>query len=314
MDRQLKKQIYCGNCGKYGHTFKKCKEPITSIGIVAFHIDTRDIDPADSLKVISKCCSLEHDLTRFFSGIEKKKNSRINNSTIKFLLIRRKNSLGYMEFVRGRYQINNYKSIENLFKQMVTSEINFLVKNDFDKVWSSLWLHKNKHNINEYTQSKKKFELLKNNTTKLSLDYLSKNVIPLYTHPEWGFPKGRRNLHEKNLPCALREFSEETNYTRHDIQILDKMNKMVEIFKGTNGIPYKHIYYVGHCLFPQVPKIDSNNHEVGDIGWFTLKDALKLIRNRHAERKVALKNLHEEIIKLFEDNVFENTDQNNQNA
>ena len=309
MDRQLKKQLYCGNCGKYGHTFKKCKEPITSIGIVAFHIDTRDIDPADSLKVISRCCSSEHDLTRFFSGTKEdnKTNYKINSSSIKFLLIRRKNSLGYMEFVRGRYQLNNYRSIENLFEQMVSSEIEFLLKNDFDKIWQSIWIHKN--NVNEFTNSKRKFELLKKSKSKISLNYLAKNVVPLYSHAEWGFPKGRRNLHEKNLPCALREFSEETNYTRHDVQILDKIDKMVETFKGTNGIPYKHIYYVGHCLFPQVPKIDSNNHEVGDIGWFSLKEALTLIRNRHSERKLALIKLHQQIIDLFEEatnNVYNN--------
>ena len=29
-------KIYCGNCGKSGHTYRKCTEPVTSTGIIAF--------------------------------------------------------------------------------------------------------------------------------------------------------------------------------------------------------------------------------------------------------------------------------------
>ena len=45
---------------------------------------------------------------------------------------------------------------------------------------------------------------------------------------------------------------------------------MVEAFKGTNGIPYNML--LCWTLFVSAgSKIDSNNHEVGDIGWFSLK-------------------------------------------
>ena len=30
-------KIYCGNCGRSGHTYKKCTEPVTSVGIIAFN-------------------------------------------------------------------------------------------------------------------------------------------------------------------------------------------------------------------------------------------------------------------------------------
>ena len=51
-----------------------------------------------------------------------------------------------MEFVRGRYKLNNYRSVENLFEQMFLPEINFLVKNNFEKIWQSIWINKNKNN------------------------------------------------------------------------------------------------------------------------------------------------------------------------
>ena len=30
------KHTFCNNCGKNGHVFHQCKQPITSIGIIAF--------------------------------------------------------------------------------------------------------------------------------------------------------------------------------------------------------------------------------------------------------------------------------------
>ena len=29
--------IFCSNCGKSGHLFQQCKQPITSVGIIAIH-------------------------------------------------------------------------------------------------------------------------------------------------------------------------------------------------------------------------------------------------------------------------------------
>ena len=30
------RNIYCGNCGKVGHTYRKCKFPITSCGVILY--------------------------------------------------------------------------------------------------------------------------------------------------------------------------------------------------------------------------------------------------------------------------------------
>ena len=58
---------YCNNCGLTGHIFSNCKYPITSVGIIAF---------------------------------------RYNNNNIEYLMIRRKDTIGYIEFMRGKYSIN----------------------------------------------------------------------------------------------------------------------------------------------------------------------------------------------------------------
>ena len=61
---------FCNNCGKNGHVFHQCKYPITSIGIIAV-----------------------------------RKN---RDNQYEYLMIRRKDTLGYVDFMRGKYCVNNY--------------------------------------------------------------------------------------------------------------------------------------------------------------------------------------------------------------
>ena len=37
-------KMYCSNCGKYGHIYKKCKEPIISIGIINLFLTDLKLD------------------------------------------------------------------------------------------------------------------------------------------------------------------------------------------------------------------------------------------------------------------------------
>ena len=34
-----KKNVYCGNCGKFGHIYKRCTAPITSLGVICYKKD-----------------------------------------------------------------------------------------------------------------------------------------------------------------------------------------------------------------------------------------------------------------------------------
>ena len=52
-----------------------------------------------------------------------------------------------------------------------------------------------------------------------NLEKLINESSKKWTEPEWGFPKGRRNYQEKDYDCAVREWEEETGYSRHNIKI-----------------------------------------------------------------------------------------------
>jgi 8-oxo-dGTP pyrophosphatase MutT (NUDIX family) len=304
--KKRKKKLYCSNCGKYGHFYKRCHEPITSLGVILFQINFKDIKKETEFKNIN-----EELLTRSLENMESKRyinilhnNNKSYNSLkyikyfkkyIKFLMVRRKNTLGYLEFIRGRYVIEDLEHIMTLFEQMTLLEIDNIKKGKFKDLWKSLWNNEDTNKVYEleYQQSYEKFMELKNNE---QLNYLINNAIPKFNIPEWGFPKGRRNSHEKNKECSKRELEEETGLKEEDYILYNNINPLNETFKGTNGILYKHTYYLGLSKNNKEIKLDLNNkiqiEEIGDIGWFNYNEAIRIIRPYQLERKRILNELY----------------------
>ena len=84
---------------------------------------------------------------------------------LKFLMVCRKHSLGYIELVRGNYIFETYKDIgyiKKIFGLMTSREIENIKKKDFDMLWNDLWVLDNLHESHqkEYEQAKNKFQLL----------------------------------------------------------------------------------------------------------------------------------------------------------
>ena len=146
---------YCNNCGKLGHLYSNCKLPIISIGIIAFTYN-------------------------------KKENQ------YKYLMIRRKDTLGYMDFVRGKYSIYNKEYILNLLNQMTLSEKAKILEKDFDILWKSIW-HDNgssQQYKNEENTSREKYNAVLSGITSQKENYTLKELIEIsnkqfgWTEPE----------------------------------------------------------------------------------------------------------------------------------
>lgn len=299
-----KKRLYCGNCGKYGHVYKKCNEPVTSLGIITFKLEIDKIKEEFS-KFDTSLFMDSYDIPGKNINILKSNNRSYNNlkylnyfkDKIKFLLIRRKNTLGYIEFIRGKYEIDDVNYLIYLFEQMTYEEISNIAEKDLSVLWHELWQNSSSNKTYEFelVQSEQKFNKLKNSEDDFNLEFYTKNIKPKFDTPEWGFPKGRRNLHERNLDCAKREFFEETGFNTNEYKLLENIHPLNEVFVGTNGILYKHVYFLAYCNNEKNPILDPNNHiqidEIGDIGWFTYEEALKIVRPYHTERKKILNEL-----------------------
>ena len=135
-----------------------------------------------------------------------------------------------------------------------------------------------------------------------SLETLNNTNKLLWYEPEWGFPKGRRNLKETNRDCAIREFEEETGITRDEYNIIYQIEPLEELFSGSNNIRYKHIYYVAMAKdnINNNFTIDKTNFnqvsEISNIKWHNYKECMNIIRTYNIEKKNVLEKLHKILI------------------
>ena len=258
---------FCNNCGKNGHVFHTCKHPITSIGIIIFR------KQADQLQ---------------------------------YLVIRRKHSLGFVEFMRGKYPLHNYEYLVNVFNEMSIHEKQLIGKSTFEQLWTYLWgdqmgiQYRGEEKI-----SRDKFETLKCGVEINKMQYNLEKIIKASTvnwnETEWGFPKGRRNYQEKDLVCALREFEEETGYIRSNVTLLQNIIPYEEIFTGSNMKSYKHKYFVGTIDANTVHTNQFQQSEVSEMKWMSYEECMGKIRPYNLEKKNLLSKINT-IVQMYKMN------------
>jgi hypothetical protein len=253
---------YCNNCGKQGHLYHQCKIPITSVGLITF---------------------------------------RINNNAVQYLMICRKDTLGYIDFMRGKYSVYNKNYIINMIKQMTNEEKVALKTKSFDELWMGIWGTKSistQYRAEEVISSEKFNQLrqgilLKNELYTLDTMIDESDVYEQWDEPEWGFPKGRRNFQEKDFDCALREFNEETGYAIRNISTIENIYPFEEIFTGSNYKSYKHKYYLAYMQNEDTKVMDNyERSEVSKMQWKTYEDCIKSIRPYNLEKIRLLTNIH----------------------
>ena len=259
-----KTNIVCNNCGKQGHFFHNCKLPITSYGIILFKPTVEGI---------------------------------------KFLMIRRKDSFGFIDFLRGKYSPNNIEYLQQIVDEMSMEEKQRVLSNDFIDLWNIMWGKmdcEQSQPKNEELILCNKFDLIKNgvsvNNEIITLKDIVNNSTTYWHETEWEFPKGRRNHQEKDIDCALREFEEETGICKDYISVIENILPFEEIFIGTNHKSYKHKYFLAYL------KEEYNNDdnllenyqrtEVSKLEWKTLAECLESIRPYNLEKKQLISNIN----------------------
>lgn len=249
MHRQ-KTYHFCNNCGKQGHMFNSCKLPIISLGIVAF---------------------------------------RKVNKSIQYLMICRKDSLGFIEFLRGKYPLYNKSYILNLINEMTSEEKKMLLEKDFAHLWKHLWgefigvqyRNEEQHAMEKFTQIKRGIQMFDEGNYDLESLIAESNTN--WKTPEWGFPKGRRNYQETDIKCAFREFYEETGYDKDSLNFVTNVAPFEEIFMGSNYKTYKHKYYIAGFKGSE-QNSGFQKSEVSDMKWVSYEEAGKLIRPYNTEK------------------------------
>ena len=254
--------MYCNNCGGKGHLFRTCKDPVLSCGLLLIDRPTLPVDP----------------------------------TAIRVLMIRRKDSMSFAEFMRGKYDPTDIPYLSTLVRNMTLKEQAALVSDSFETLWRQLW--GDDRTSADFLPSRDRFY-------QVDRMALMRNNLSEYTEPEWGFPKGRRMRGETDLACAVREFGEETNVPR-DAYVVLKNIILEETFTGLNAVQYKHIYFVALLKQPEVVNLSQRftpmqRREISGLAWKTLDEATALIRPHHVERMGMLNQLRS-AIETFESN------------
>lgn len=212
------------------------------------------------------------------------------NDRNQYLMICRKKSLGYVEFIRGKYSLSAPSLLYNLISEMTIQEKQDVVTKSFDELWSDLW-KSIPDGSTEEVLSREKFIQLKNGcmiqNEHVTLQSLIDASTTAWESPEWGFPKGRRNNYESDIVCAYREYEEETGYDRQDVDIIKNILPYEEIFTGSNYKSYKHKYFIGRSK-NSVQSRPYQDCEVSDLQWLSFDDAMRKIRPYNVERKKVL--------------------------
>lgn len=257
-NNKKKKVKYCNNCNSNGHNYKECTHPITSYGIICY---------------------------------------RIVNETFEYLIIRRRFSFSYADFIRTlkpRQNDSDAEYIKVLLARMTPLEHKMLEEHEFDFLWENLWLENTFKHEKDYKKCKKIYKLLVDGKTNSGkpfpkLENLLTNNKSQYAEAEWGFPKGKRNTHEADLMCACREFTEESGLDYNKLNIHPEVLPVYEEYKSINNKNYRSIYYLAQYTGPEFDlTIDPTNKEqyceVDKIMWAPLSTCKDKFRHYYTSK------------------------------
>jgi len=275
----------CSNCGKYGHFSYQCNHPTVSYGMIVYR-QKNNKDTA-SKDTVSKGTA--------FKGTVSKPE---------YLMICRKDSFGYVDFIRGKYSLSDIDHIYHIFREMSKSEHAKIIQAEsFNELWCDLWnipYIKTSHKHEERV-SRKKYEILKagyvsmytspniltdTNKSTITLETIIKDSS-VFKDAEWEFPKGRKEFNESEINCALREFEEETGISQSNIQLVENLVGFDENYVGSNYAAYKHRYFLAeYTNLTNDNILDTfQKNEVGKLEWKSLDQCLDDMRPYHLEKK-----------------------------
>jgi 8-oxo-dGTP pyrophosphatase MutT (NUDIX family) len=234
------------------------------------------------------------------------------NKEIEFVLIKKKYTYAFFQFVFGKYKKNDRQYMKYLFNNMTIPEKLEILSMKFENMWKHILINlpyissfsklKQIKDTPAYDQHfatrKKKFLNIFGNNNKLlrSLINNTSNVETL-----WEPPKGRNNGSENSMISAIREFEEETNIQHKQYKIFADIKPIKQTFMAF-GVKHTHIFYIAIMFDPDfVPKLKFSNFEqsieVSDVQFISLSKLRLLNVNNIARNRII--NLLEQAKKII---------------
>ena len=209
---------------------------------------------------------------------------RHNNilSRYELLLVMRRTSYAFLDFVRGSYSKSN---VMELFKNMTFHERALVSTMNFHQLW--YWAHFSnppvmgfKAGYDRYNTQYAKFRAMWSGCP----DRLRSMLSECRTNKNlWEIPKGRANPREEPMVTAMRETLEETGITSRSYRTLDIDPYTVKF--SDRGKDYQYVFYIAAPTASfRMPSVDYRNksqiREVVGMRWVSMDDVRKMQDHR----------------------------------
>ena len=225
-----------------------------------------------------------------------------------YLLVQRKDSIAFVEFVRGKYDPADLNYIRDaLICEMTADEKERLKTQPLHRLWSQVWGSRasacpSAAQRNEIASSTRAYDAL--------CASLPSGIAPLVESVDkhaleraWGFPKGRKSGTETDVACAVREFHEECNVDPRHIHVYDNPS-YEEVFEGGNGVLYRHVYFLARivdmraspAVHPAPGSVQAQ--EVGAVDWFSYSEMCTKFID-HQSRLAVAERANADVIKII---------------
>ena len=172
-------------------------------------------------------------------------------------VVKKRHTYSIMDILGGTYTGDTMVHVVNT---MSTREQSLL--GSFDAMWVDVWGSLDIA-TDMYQRGKVRYAELRPDTV----------AIVAAVEPIYEIPKGRPNLREPLISCAMREHGEETGITPADYDVVYPLPQLRYYFTDMGRL-YKYIYFIAYsdeCLLTNV-----SNHEIDHVRWMSLADLHKL--------------------------------------
>jgi 8-oxo-dGTP pyrophosphatase MutT (NUDIX family) len=200
---------------------------------------------------------------------------KLIGNRFKFIVVKRRNTYEFIDFVCGRYRQNDETRLSEMFANMTQLERTHIAYLPYSALWKIVSLGRGERPA----YGRQSFRTLRRSP-------LFRRLIGIRECKkdfDWDFPKGRRETSETELDAAKRELAEEAGC--RDITWLDAP-PLTYSFIGTDKRAYCYKYFFAYCNDGDRVFVDSTDpiqsFEVVAVSWMNIDELVAAMTDKKA--------------------------------